>query len=308
MGVKKKEIKKIKAAAPAKKAVSAEVPPPVSDAEIAPQAGPNPSPENKYEVGRVLKNTWAYYKNAFWVNFLIMIIPCACVVPFFMKMTALASDKAELTSHMGQFVGYYFVLAFIFWYMIVIMTIIFDSRGLGKDWNRPGITGVLVSSLTGFLRMMVLFLIYFGCFIAAILPFVLIGVLVGQKAAVFVIVPAYLILIVSCIYASLVFGPALVITIIEPKILKALKESAEITKGKRGKILFTYLTAMLIAIAAEFALMIPIGITVFIMARITSGVLITIGVTLLGLIIAMLIPITYAFIYSIYNEAKTTVK
>jgi hypothetical protein len=269
---------------------------------------------DEYSIGRVFKNTWDYYKNAFMVNFLATLLPAIALIPVFIDFFRIVSDKAKLpASAFGQIALLELILFIILWYMMAFITTVYDRRGLGERWERPGMGDIFVSSLTGFLRMFVLVLIYMGCFIVIMIPFVIIAAATAKTGAIGVIVTliTYLAMLTLIVYLMLIYGPSMTIAILEPKIIKALKESARMTKGKRLKMLLTYLLAIAVVFGAEIAVIIPVGITAALAAKAGTtavGIMAAVGVFLFVIFVAMAMPLGYAYYYSIYNEAKTTAR
>jgi hypothetical protein len=273
------------------------------------------APANEYDVQRVFQNTWTFFRNAFWVNFLASLAPALAIVPVFFAFFGMMADKTKMgMENFGRIFLLEFFYFIILWYLVAFMITVFNRRGLGKSWDKPGIAPIFGASFMGALRMIVLMLIYVACIILIMLPFGIIAVLASKTAAVAVIVMvviAYLAMLVLMVYLMLVFGPSMVIAVIEPKIIQALKESARITKGKRLRILLTYFLAMVIAFGAEIVIIIPVAIIAAIAAKAAAAataLLAVVGIILLVILVTTLTPLGYAYYYSIYNEAKNTVK
>jgi hypothetical protein len=278
-------------------------------------AAPAQPQSDEYSINRVFRNTWIYFKKSFWINFGAALLPAIAIVPFFVTFFKNFSDSAKVPSLAGAAFGELAVIelvyCLVFWYLMAFITTVYDRRGTGEKWERPGIGSIFLSSLAGFLRLIALMLAYIGAFILFLVPFILLAVLIGQKAEVLIaiiIIIGYLAMLVLMVYAMLAFGPAMVIAVLEPKIIKALKESAAMTKGKRVKILLTHLMAFLVILGFEVAVMVPAGIIAAFAAKAAAEMIAAAGVIFLVLFMALFMPLCYAYYYAIYIEAKTTVK
>jgi|GEM_PF-3224975 hypothetical protein len=273
------------------------------------------APADEYDVPRVFQNAWAYFKNAFPVNFLASLATALAIVPVFFTFFSMMADRTKMAvPNIGRIFLLEIFYFIILWYAVAFMITVFNRRGLGKNWDKPGIAPIFAASFMGALRMIVLMLIFIGCIILIMLPFGLIAVFASKTAAVTALVIeiiAYLAILVLMVYLMLIFGPSMVITVIEPKIIEALRESARITKGKRLKILLTYFLAMLIVFGAEIVIIIPAAIIAAFAvkaAAAATALFLVAGFILLVLFMAVVMPLGYAYYYSIYNEAKNTVK
>ena len=278
-------------------------------------AAPAQEKADEYSIQRVFKKTWGYFKKSFWINFAAALLPAIAIVPFFAMFLKDFSDNAKVPSAAGAAFGQLAVMELVycvvFWYLMAFITTVYDRRGMGEKWERPGIASVFIASLAGFARLIALMLVYIGCFILFLVPFVLLVVLAGQKAGVLIaliILIGYLAMLVLMVYVMLTYGQAMVIAVLEPKIIKALKESAIMTKGKKAKILLTHLMAVLIMIGVEVAVMIPAGIIAAFAANAAVAIITTAGSILIILFIAIVMPLCYAYYYSMYIEAKTTIR
>lgn len=264
----------------------------------------------KYDVFRVFKNTWKYFINAANVNISAGLVSCLALGLFFLWFFKFFSDKSKLLpSEMGTFFLSYIIMIIGFSYIVTFMITAYHRRGLGEKWIQPGIAGIFKSSFGGLLRVFVLSLIYMLFFILFLIPFFLIGFFSGENNMPVVIIIGYVSLIVFSVYMMIIYGPAYIIAIIEPKIIKALKESAKITKGKRLKILLTMFMLLVAIVGVEIVLILPAGVIMgLVAAKIAPGVMIGIAAIIFIPVVAVLMQLMYAFQYSVYHEVKTTVK
>ena len=253
------------------------------------------------------------------MNFLALLVPALAAIPFFFMFFSAMKDMTNTAKpDFGRIFSLEFLLIIIFWYLMAFIITVYNRRGLGKNWDKPGIAPVFGAAFMGLLRVIVIMLIFMGCMILLMIPFVLVAVLASKSSAgavIVLLIIAYLALLVLMVYLALVFSPSIIIAVIEPKIIKALRESARITKGKRLKILLTYFLGGLIVIGLEIVIVVPVAIIAAIAAKAaaTATVLLTIVFTIVGFIlmvffVAMVMPLSYAYYYSIYNEAKNMVK
>lgn len=289
------------------KGQAAQEPAVVHAQEPAPVAIPTP-PEYTYDIIRVCKNSWYYFKSGFWKNLFFSIISIALMAPLYIMVFKVQSAEFKLYSYLKIFGLEILYMVYFLFFMSYLFNY-YHRYGSEKHAGTPGKGPFFRSVFIGGLRIAAISLLMMLILFVLMAPFVIIMLMTKGSNVALVIsaVLMYVVILGGMIYFGIVYGPSFVIAAIEPKIIKALAESEKITRGKRGKIFLTWLLYYAIMMAVEMVIVVPVMIGAVLYAAVKSpivNVIIVLLSVVVGVLFACFVLYIYAFYYSLYRECK----